>query len=387
MVLAHVAYAEQARSQAHKLVDHAADTEAGCDGAEAILRKALVLQQKSLLQDFAAKAKESSLAAERRQLVTSVKLRMVQEVKQSAASGYEELARLMYEEQVVKAGVLHKASSPTGVQAKHNNEAEVHPAEWFCDDDKFIGAMGSLVQAKHACKVGERERLRWALQNLTAEEMAKYAPLALRGLPVERLRSEGFGLGQLCTIGFEVPQLRSAYSLTELRAAGFSMGQLREGGYTLVDLIANGCTLSMLSRDFTVLELRQEYSLAQIAAQFTPKEMRKGGLTARECRSVGISAAQLGSAGFDLSECRQAGCACAEMRALGHSAHEMRAAGYIERMRSAGYSFEEAEAAGYTLAELIRAGYTPCPNGGQHEWCARAHSSLRGALFSAPHTH
>ena len=183
------------------------------------------------------------------------------------------------------------------------------------------------------------------------------------GFTALELKNQQYTLQELVDVGFIVVELRIAqYTAVELKATGFTIQELIDGGfeiealkdadYEIGDLISHysgselkqmGYTLTdfTLSASYTVVELKafgflpaefnaDGYTVLELSGTFTISQLRiSGGYTATQMFDSNVTATDAKNGGYTLNDLKSSPYSINDIKTAGFTAGEMREAGYV----------------------------------------------------------
>ena len=165
-----------------------------------------------------------------------------------------------------------------------------------------------------------------------------------------------------------ISEIKSAgYDINDLVKAGYSASDLKEFGYRAPELKTCGITLLDLESAFSIIELRECFTINEMkAAGYNIIQLKAAGYKADEMETSGYKLKDLLTGGFfyegynvkssTAASLKEAGCTAGDLRqyAKGIYATTLREAGYdLEDLKKAGFYKHEILSANYTLEELI----------------------------------
>lgn len=234
--------------------------------------------------------------------------------------------------------------------------------------------------------------------------------------------SAGFPLRDLKNANFTVQDFRKArFKASDVRLVDYNIVELLDGGYSREEVLDAGFTPRELRSHFTVEEIRKAnyeawelcdsdyytieelfeggYSRKQVAkVGFPPRQLRDAGYTVTDFYSAGRSGFDAQSAGFDVKELRDAGYSQKEILNAGFGVSKMRSAGFtlkqlqsvysakdlISCLHSDGYQPKQLREVGYKIMDLINA---ECTLKDIHEAGYSQEDILDGHFFDARSLH
>ena len=167
------------------------------------------------------------------------------------------------------------------------------------------------------------------------------------GYDMDALRSGGFAVAALKQEGFGADELKSSFSVEELRRAMFTPSELK-GAFAVSELKRAG---------FRLAELNEAFTLPELSLDFSPRDMKAGGISPREMQMHGgFNVAALKEGGFDAAALKTQGYEASELHEA-FTAAELRHAGFDAARCKDHYSLEELIGAAFTTHQLKQAGF------------------------------
>ena len=167
------------------------------------------------------------------------------------------------------------------------------------------------------------------------------------GYDIDALKAGGFDAAALKQEGFGADELKSSFSAQDLRKARFSPSELR-GAFPVAELKGAG---------FKLRELNGAFTLPELSVDFSPRDMKDGGISPREMQMHGgFKLAALKEGGFDAKALKEQGYNASELHEA-FTAAELRRADFDAAHCRDHYSLEEMMAA-FTTHQLKQAGFT-----------------------------
>jgi ribosomal protein L13E len=218
------------------------------------------------------------------------------------------------------------------------------------------------------------------------------------GFSAKELKAYGYGAGALREAGSNVKELKELgftdieledagftrraveavngmyHSVTELKKLGhYEVDELREYGYIVADLRTIYTVKDIKDGGFSLDELRAggmpEHAVMAVSGRPT-KELRRLRYSAKVLKKIGFLLYELVEGEFTATELKQARYGAEELKEVGFTAGSLKVAGFTSKqLRAARYSLKEMQEGGYfwkdlviflraTYAELVNAGFT-----------------------------
>jgi len=193
--------------------------------------------------------------------------------------------------------------------------------------------------------VKELKELGFSAKELEEAGFTRRAVEAVDGRSVRELKEDGgYQVRELKEYGYVVADLRTIYTVKDIKDQGYSFDELRAGGMP-------------------------EHVVLAVDGRST-KELRGARYQAKVLRKIGFHLEELADGGFTATELKAAGYGADHLRMVGFTAEALRVAGFTSKqLHAARYSLKEMQEGGFlwqdlvvflkaTHAQLTRAGFT-----------------------------